>query len=97
MNSTMSLQENSTEKPLSMEKEVVNDTGPSVVSLDEEFIEYKISIYILTYVTVPVAVWGWIGNFLSFRYVYAIFFSFINLDYTQQIKISHCQFFGCFH
>ena len=49
----MSLQENSTEKPLSMEKEVVNDTGPSVVSLAEEFIEYKISIYILTYVTVP--------------------------------------------
>ena len=74
MNSTMSLQENSTEKSLSMEQEAVSDTRPSVVALAEEFIEYKISIYILTYVTVPVAVWGWIGNFLSFRYVYAIFF-----------------------
>ena len=50
-----------------METEEVNDTGTSVVALAEEFIEYKISIYILTYVTVPVAVWGWIGNFLSFR------------------------------
>ena len=48
--------------------EAVNATEtPSVVELAEEFIEYKVSIYILTYFTVPVAVWGWIGNFLSFR------------------------------
>ena len=68
MNTTISLHENSNEKSLSMESEGDNDTGQSVVGLAEEFMEYKISIYILTYVTVPVAVWGWIGNFLSFRY-----------------------------
>ena len=66
----MSSPGNSTEKLLmEMETEAVNDKGPLVVALAEEFTAYKISIYILTYVTVPVAVWGWIGNFLSFRYV----------------------------
>ena len=44
-----------------------NQTILPVAVLAEEFLEYKISIYILTYLTVPVAIWGWIGNFLSFR------------------------------
>ena len=47
--------------------EFMNITSPSVVELTEKIIEYKISVYIFTYATVPVAVWGWIGNFLSFR------------------------------
>ena len=44
-----------------------NQTVFSIVALAEEFTEYKFSIYILTYMTIPVAIWGWIGNFLSFR------------------------------
>ena len=44
-----------------------NQTLFSIVALAEEFTEYKFSIYILTYITIPVAIWGWIGNFLSFR------------------------------
>ena len=35
--------------------------------LASRLIEYKISIYILTYLTIPVAVWGWVGNAISFR------------------------------
>ncbi len=46
--------------------ETVLDALPIPV-LAERLIEYKISIYILTYVTVPVAVWGWLGNAISFR------------------------------
>ena len=44
-----------------------NQTVFSIVALAEEFDEYKFSIYILTYMTIPVAIWGWIGNILSFR------------------------------
>ena len=44
-----------------------NQTVFSIVALEEEYTEYKFSIYILTYMTIPVAIWGWIGNFLSFR------------------------------
>ena len=45
----------------------INPTVFSIVSMAEEFTEYKFSIYILTYMTIPVAIWGWIGNFLSFQ------------------------------
>ena len=44
-----------------------NETFPSIAELAEDRMEYKISIYILTYLTVPVALWGWIGNLISFR------------------------------
>ena len=64
----MAFTENATNFISTMEMETSSGTdGPSVVALAEEFLEYKISIYILTYMTLPVAVWGWMGNFLSFR------------------------------
>ena len=47
--------------------EILNDTTPSVIEKAEEMIENKIGVLIFTYSTVPVAVWGWVGNFLSFR------------------------------
>ena len=47
--------------------EPVNDSSPSVMELTQTLTEYKIGIYLFTYMTVPVAVWGWMGNFLSFR------------------------------
>ena len=38
--------------------------------LAKELETYKISHYILTYLAIPVAVWGCFGNFFSFRFVY---------------------------
>ena len=41
----------------------------------EDFLAHKVSVFIYLYFTVPIAVWGWIGNCLSFRYVhYSVFF-----------------------
>ena len=62
------IEENSTlPMTLSTEMELLNKSSPSVVELTQELMEYKISIYIFAYATVPVAIWGWMGNFLSFR------------------------------
>ena len=62
------IEENSTlPMTLSTEMELLSKSSPSVVELTQELMEYKISIYIFTYATVPVAIWGWMGNFLSFR------------------------------
>ena len=50
-----------------VQMEILNDTTPSVIEIAEGMIENKIGVLIFTYATVPVAVWGWAGNFLSFR------------------------------
>ena len=47
--------------------DLVNESSPSVMELTQALTEYKIGIFLFTYMTVPVAVWGWMGNFLSFR------------------------------
>ena len=39
----------------------------SVPELAKELELYKISQYLLNYTTVPIAVWGWFGNLISFR------------------------------
>ena len=44
-----------------------NGTLSSVKELGEQLMTYKISVFLFKYLTVPIAVWGWIGNFLSFR------------------------------
>ena len=47
--------------------ERTTESTQSVFDMVEEMWGYKLSIHIFTYATVPVAIWGWIGNFLSFR------------------------------
>ena len=39
----------------------------TILELGKQLLAYKTSDFIFTYITVPIAVWGWIGNFLSFR------------------------------
>ena len=59
--------ENTSNMNFTEEMEPHEVTTPSVFDLAEDMWEYKTSIYIFTFATIPVAVWGWIGNFLSFR------------------------------
>ena len=40
----------------------------------KELVTYKISHHILTYLAIPIAVWGCFGNFFSFRFVSEVFF-----------------------
>ena len=47
--------------------DVGNETIPSVKELGEQLLTYKTSVFLFKYLTVPIAVWGWTGNFLSFR------------------------------
>ena len=39
----------------------------SVPEMAKELELYKISQYLLNYTTIPIAVWGWFGNLISFR------------------------------
>ena len=69
MINTTSLQENTTLK-FNAENDIEIFMKLPVPVLAKELETYKISHYILTYLAIPVAVWGCIGNFLSFRLVY---------------------------
>ena len=53
--------------------EVGNHTAHSVKVLGEQLMTYKTSVFLFKYLTVPIAVWGWTGNFLSFRLYIFIF------------------------
>ena len=46
-----------------------SETGDSlaVPELAKELELYKISQFLLNYSAVPLSVWGWFGNFFSFR------------------------------
>ena len=59
--------------------EVGNETVASVVELGEQLTTYRIGVYLFKYLTLPIAIWGWTGNFLSFRFVFnrSIFWSLI--------------------
>ena len=65
----MSLMEeiDNTSVTLTAETTLSNGNSPSVIELTQQLTEYKMSVYIFTYATIPVALWGWMGNFLSFR------------------------------
>ena len=63
----MALTEQNATTQLTDRMDSVNNSSPSVVQLTQDLIEYKIGVNLFTYMTVPVAVWGWMGNFLSFR------------------------------
>ena len=44
-------------------------TTENLSLIDEDFFAYKAGVFINLYFTVPIAVWGWTGNCLSFRYL----------------------------
>ena len=52
---------------------IINENGSSneefipVPVLAKQLFTYKVSDYILTYLAVPIAIWGFIGNLLSLR------------------------------
>ena len=44
-----------------------NETEASVVAFGGQLMTYTAGAFIFKYCVVPIAVWGWTGNFLSFR------------------------------
>ena len=49
------------------EQTIIWKQSSNIPLLAKELEIYKISHYILTYLAVPIAVWGCFGNFFSFR------------------------------
>ena len=54
-----------------------NETEVSVVELGEQLMTYKAGAFIFKYFVVPIAIWGWTGNFLKFQVIsHKIIYSF---------------------